>query len=228
MTAQSAIGKKASFRRKNKGENKDEGLHKDDTGTGGAVDEETDVNACYAGKNRTADGDELHLVETICEQKPDAARGDQHGDDEDDADGLERSDDGQRQQGKHHVIQHRSIQPHATGVTGIEAKKEKVFSHGQGDGESDPSDECSLDNLCARNAEEATEKDVVKVLIAVNFGEKDETKREKTGKNDSHNGVFLDSAVALDKSGADSAEQPGKERADGQRDAHHVGQDDAR
>ncbi len=89
-------------------------------------------------------------------------------------------------------------------------------------------DDCGLDQVAPGDAEHVAEQDVAEVLVGLDAREHDEADREHAGEDDAHGGVFLDAAVVLEIAGADRGEQPGDERADGDGQADHIGDDGAR
>ena len=76
-----------------------------------------------------------HEVEALGQEKADGAGRDQHGDDEDDADGLQGSDDGQGEQGQQAEMQQADGQADGAGMGRVEAIEQQVAPLGEDDRE---------------------------------------------------------------------------------------------
>src|SRR3546814_13767240 len=83
-------------------------LFRSDARAGGAVDGVADQGTEDAGADRDTDRDHQHGLEPLGEEEADGAWRDQHGDDEDDADRLQRGDDGDREHGEEPIIDRKS------------------------------------------------------------------------------------------------------------------------
>ena len=79
-----------------------------------------------------------------------------------------------------------------------------------------------------RDAQHIAEKDVVQVLIGLDFGEQDKAEPEHAGEHDAHHRVLFDPAILLEIAGHQRAGEAGREGADHQRNSEDESDDDAR
>ena len=110
-----------------------------------------------ADTSATRDGDRQHAVETVGEQIGGGARPDQHGDHQDDADRLQRGDDGQREQHQQPVMQHAHGQPDRARVVRVEAIEQQIAPLQQHDQQRAAGDDRGLDEIAPGHAEHVAE-----------------------------------------------------------------------
>jgi hypothetical protein len=118
---------------KNKRKAEQQSLSNDDAGTCGTIDEKANVNACATRQNRNHNGNDEHVIESICQQSGGAAGSHEHGDHEQNTHGLKRGNNGGGKHGEKEVMKSVGIQTERPRVSRIEAVKQQVFAQWEED-----------------------------------------------------------------------------------------------
>ena len=128
---------------------------------------EADQGAKHAGEHRHYRRHHQHAFEAAAQHKGDDARGDQHGDHQDHPHGLQRGDDGHRQQAQQPVVQQLDRQANHPRMMRIEAVQHEVFALEQHHRQGDAGDQQGLLQLAVGNAQHVAEQNVAQVLVGI-------------------------------------------------------------
>ena len=118
-----------------------------DASAGRAIDVEAHDGAERARADGHGGRDREHALEAVRQQVGDRAGRDQHRDHQDDADGLERSDDRQGQEDQEAVVERADRQSDRAGVVRIEAVEQQIAALEQDDQQRSAGDDGGLDQI---------------------------------------------------------------------------------
>ena len=171
-----------------------------------------------------------HRAEAADQQEGDGAGRDQQGDGQDQADRLQRGDDGQRQHRQQAVVQHAAPAGRGAGLGGVEGVQQQVapFQQDRADHAVTAIAIAPSRQVLRADAQHVAEQDVVEMHVGLDLGVKHDAEPEHAGEHHAHHGVLLDPAVVAQIPGRQRAEHAGGEGADDQRQASDIGQHDAR
>jgi len=168
-------------RRHEKGGDEDRGEQKHDGRRRGAVDEEGEIDAEEGPRDRDRYGERQHGAEPLRQKEGDGARRDQHGDCEDDADCLQRADDGQRDQGEQPVMQQADPQADRSRLCRVEGVQQEIPPFDDEDAGRDRRDERRLGDVAEPDAQHVAEQDVVEMHLGLDFHVEHQSKAEHAG-----------------------------------------------
>lgn len=114
----------AVFWGEEEGENENEGLAEDDATAGRGSSVEADEDAGSRRKNGGYHREEKHFIKAISPKMRDATGGDEHGDNEDDANRLQGGDDGEGEESEQEVVEEFIGQGHDAGLAGIKTDEQ--------------------------------------------------------------------------------------------------------
>ena len=188
---------------------------------------EADEDACDVRHDRQRYCDGEGVVEAFGDELGADAGGNQHGDDEDDTDGLHGADSGEGQHDEQAGVQEWHGKAGEAGLGFVEDKQHVVAPFAGEDEEHQRADDDDLPALRGQHAEEVAEEDVGEVLVAVAVLEEEDAGGEEGGEGDAEQGVALQGATPFEPAGSQGAGESGGEGTRDERQAEDGGDDDA-
>ena len=142
------------------------GLDQNDATGGITVCPKTDEQAQHTRQHTTGDGQKRHPVKTIRQQIGRGTRGHQHGDHQNDSNGLQAGHSRQRQQTEQGVVQLAGVDPNRSRMGGIKTEQHQIPPPQQQHDQHEQADPQGLPKIIQRNSEHMSKQDVVEMNVA--------------------------------------------------------------
>jgi len=200
---------------KDHADEEDGGSGDDDDGPGGEVGIESGNGGSEPAGDGTDDGGEPeHVAELVGPEASGGRGGDEEGDDEDEADGLEAHDGDGGDEAHEEDIENKDGPAFGGGEIGVEAEEREFLDDEEadedGDRESDgDEDEIGFDHGGGLSIDEGLQSGGGLTGDFLNHAEDRDAEAEEDGEDDAHRGVVFEFGGASDREDAEDAEESG-------------------
>ena len=141
---------------------------------------------------------------------------------------LQRRDDGQGDHAQQAVVQQSAAQAAGFSLRWIKGVQQKIPPFETDNQRNHQCDRHRLPNIAEGYSQHIAEQDMVEMNIGLDRYVQHQSGAKHAGEDNPHDGIALESAVIVEKTGRHGAQQTSDKRADGEGDADNVGQHHAR